>query len=128
MCGKPSACFHTASSRNIGFRYSLSVGHGILYNIASKRNGFYHYYSCMQHSFILPVTTFYVYKCDFILYFMLCSTYWCCCCCVIFTYIVFVPTCVLVLVQYLFRISYVTNLALWLQHFNKITDDYKVLS
>ena len=34
---------------------------------------------------------------------------------------VFVPTCALVLVLFLFCISYVTNLDLWLQDFNKLT-------
>ena len=34
---------------------------------------------------------------------------------------VFVPRCVLVLVVFLFCISYVTNLELWLHDFNKLT-------
>jgi len=43
--------------------------------------------------------------------------------------IVFMLTCVLVLVVFLFGISYVTNLALWLQDFNKLTYmDFVILS
>ena len=44
------------------------------------------------------------------------------------TVLVFVFACVLVLVIFLFCISYVTNLALWLQDFNKLTYLFTYLS